>query len=181
MGKIDIATVAPRLAGKRRIEPGPKGALVYDFDVTTDRPDDPSAAVAEVTFRAGPASLKVSLIRGEEAVGTFVPGRIRTWAGTPYLDNIEGGRSASDVIDALGIPRSFVVPAPPLSAYRLGPAGEARHAWLLTGTTVERTQAVMGGTLGVLIERSPRGIAIHASSSAALPSRSALDRLAAER
>jgi hypothetical protein len=105
-----------------RIEPGPRGAIVYGPEGV---PGDIRAGVAfddarfalwdhalqrvlEVKFYPELGEFRFRIMKGDECLGTFQPGETRTWDGTPFLDSVEGETEPEAIVDKLGIPRSFL-------------------------------------------------------------------------
>jgi hypothetical protein len=114
---------ARALAGDQwRIEPGPKGAIVYGPDNGTNDLritmmftetrfalwDHAPGRVLEVLFYPDSGSFWFCVMKGEECLGTFRPGETRTWDGTPFLASVEGETDPEVIVEKLGIPRSFV-------------------------------------------------------------------------
>jgi len=102
---------ARTIAGDRlRIEPGPRGAIVYqpDLDTRFGFWDHAPGHVLEVLFYPNSGEFWYRVMKGEECLGTFRPGETRTWDGTPFLDSVEGETKLEAIVEKLGIPRSFV-------------------------------------------------------------------------
>ena len=110
---------ARALVGDRwRIEPGPIGAIVYGSDTHDTRImfndsrfalwEHAPGRVLEVEFYPESGSFWYRVMKGEECLGTFMPGQTQTWDGTPFLDNVEGETQPEAIVEKLGIPRSFL-------------------------------------------------------------------------
>jgi hypothetical protein len=105
---------ARALVGDRlHVELGPLGAIVYDPDPDTRFAlwDRAPGRVLEVLFYPKLGGLRFRVMKGEDCLGTFRPGKTSTWDGTPLLDNVEGETTAEGIIEKLGIARSFLARA----------------------------------------------------------------------
>lgn len=105
-----------------RIEPGPRGAIVYGPEglsgdiragVAFDNArfalwDQAPQRVLEVKFYPESGSFWFVIMKGDDCLGTFRPGETRTWDGTPFLDSVEGEPHPEAIVEKLGIPRSFL-------------------------------------------------------------------------
>lgn len=111
------------IIGERwRIEPGPRGAIVYEpegayrdvrLGVAFDNArfalwDHAPQRVLEIKFYPKSGNFWFAIMKGEECLGTFRPGQTRTWDGTPFLASVEGETEPVAIVEKLGIPRSFL-------------------------------------------------------------------------
>jgi hypothetical protein len=105
---------ARALVGDRlHVELGPLGAIVYDPDPDTRFAlwDRAPGRVLEVLFYPKLGGFRFRVMKGEDCLGTFRPGKTSTWDGTPFLDNVEGETTPEGIIEKLGIARSFLARA----------------------------------------------------------------------
>jgi hypothetical protein len=105
-----------------RIEPGPRGAIVYGPEgLHRDRRtgiafndarfglwDHAPQRVLEVEFYPKSESFWFRIMKGEECLGTFRPEETRTRDGTPFLASVEGETQPEAIVEKFGIPRSFL-------------------------------------------------------------------------
>lgn len=93
-----------------RIEPGPRGAIVYQPDLDTRFAfwERAPGCVLEVKFYPKSGEFWYRVMKGEECLGTFRPGETRSWDGTPFLASVDGETEPALIVEKLGIPRSFV-------------------------------------------------------------------------
>ena len=105
-----------------RIEPGPRGAIVYGPEGIPHDPrnmiafgearfalwDHAPDRVLEIKFYPKSGNFWFVIMKGDECLGTFQPGATRTWDGTPFLDSVEGKTQPEAIVEKLGIPRSFL-------------------------------------------------------------------------
>jgi hypothetical protein len=111
------------LIGDRwRIEPGPRGAIVYGPDSSTHDIrvsilfnetrfalwEQAPGRVLEIEFYPKSGNFWFRVMKGEECLGTFRPGQTRTWDGTPFLASALGETEPEAIVEKFGIPRSFL-------------------------------------------------------------------------
>jgi hypothetical protein len=94
---------------------GPLGTVAYDLKVDAHIQlwELAPKRVFEVLYYPVSADFCLTVMKGDNCLGTFKPGETRTWDGTPFLPDFEGETTAEGVLDKLGIPRSFLDPLPP--------------------------------------------------------------------
>lgn len=107
---VSVEQVRVLVGDRWRVEPGPRGAIVYDPDNEARFAlwDHAPGRILEIKFYPEHNRFKFRIIRGDECLGTFRPGETCTSDGTPFLSDVEGETDPEVIVEKLGIPRSFV-------------------------------------------------------------------------
>jgi len=92
-----------------RVDAGPVGAIVYApntktrFSLWDHAPD----RVFEIMFYPETNTFRYRVMKGDECLGTFAPNQ-QTSDGTPRLLDVNGKSDPAEIVEQLGLDRSFV-------------------------------------------------------------------------